>query len=223
MSGLDREYVIYAHRNKINNKYYVGQTREKPERRWRPNGEGYKNSPKFYSAIKKYGWNNFEHIILQPNLSESQVDDREKFWIKYYNSVENGYNCEQGGSKNKIISEQSRKKMSESAKKRGCNHYYTEEEKQAARERQLGEKNSFYGHHHTDQTRKKMREHSANARQVICLNNNKIFNSAKEAANWCNGDASSIGKVCKGRFSHTGYDPITKEHLEWAYYQEEQE
>ena len=61
-------YTIYIHRNKINNKLYIGQTCQTPEKRW-DNGRGYKTSERFYNAIQKYGWNNFEHIILYTNLS----------------------------------------------------------------------------------------------------------------------------------------------------------
>lgn len=49
---MESTYCIYIHKNKINNKVYVGQTCQKSESRWKL-GEGYKNSPKFYNAIKK--------------------------------------------------------------------------------------------------------------------------------------------------------------------------
>ena len=55
---------IYAHINKMNHKAYIGQTVQNPIHRWH-NGYGYIHSPKFYTAIKKYGWNNFEHIIIK--------------------------------------------------------------------------------------------------------------------------------------------------------------
>ena len=58
--------TIYLHRNKINNKVYIGQTIQSPEERWK-NGNGYKGCYYFYNAIQKYGWDNFEHIILEQN------------------------------------------------------------------------------------------------------------------------------------------------------------
>jgi len=51
-------YKIYIHINKVNGKMYVGITKQTPEDRWK-NGTGYDTSPKFYNAIKKYGWENF--------------------------------------------------------------------------------------------------------------------------------------------------------------------
>ena len=64
-------YLIYCHVNKINGKRYVGYTSytHNPNRRWR-DGLGYLNGHHkiFASAILKYGWDNFEHIILENNI-----------------------------------------------------------------------------------------------------------------------------------------------------------
>ena len=35
-------YSVYMHRNKINQKVYIGLTKQIPQNRWRANGEGYK-------------------------------------------------------------------------------------------------------------------------------------------------------------------------------------
>lgn len=91
--------VIYAHKNKINGKYYVGQTSRKPKRRWN-NGNGYIGCRKFQEAIEKYGWNNFEHIILC-ECDKNEADFLEEQFIKYFDSVDNGYNVSYGG-KSKI-------------------------------------------------------------------------------------------------------------------------
>lgn len=47
------------HKNKINNKVYIGQTHQTLKERWGKNGSGYRTSPHFYHAIQKYGWDNF--------------------------------------------------------------------------------------------------------------------------------------------------------------------
>lgn len=91
-------YLIYAHINNLNNKYYIGQTILEAQKRWR-NGGGYKNQPKFYRAIKKYGWENFTHIILEADIPTiEQANEREKYWISFYNSIKNGYNVSIGGT-----------------------------------------------------------------------------------------------------------------------------
>ena len=66
-------YTVYQHKNKINGKVYIGITMQEPEKRWGVNGRNYKSSPHFYSAIQKYGWDNFEHNILYTNLTKEEA------------------------------------------------------------------------------------------------------------------------------------------------------
>lgn len=107
---------IYLHKNKINGKCYIGQTIQKPSRRWRKNGIGYKLCPKFYSAIQKYGWNNFEHEILCW-CNDYEADFLEKEFIKKYNSIENGYNLDSGGHFEKHRSQETKNKLREAGLK----------------------------------------------------------------------------------------------------------
>ena len=95
-------FIIYMHKNKINGKVYIGQTCQKPEDRWK-NGAGYKSSPHFYNAIQKYGWENFEHIILeQGEWTIDEANQKEMFYIDFYQSTnrEKGYNTQKGGHYN---------------------------------------------------------------------------------------------------------------------------
>lgn len=93
-------YTIYMHKNKINNKVYIGQTIQKPEDRWK-NGKGYKNNYYFYNAIQKYGWDNFEHLILEQSdkWTQEECNDKEKYYIQLYNAADKncGYNINPGG------------------------------------------------------------------------------------------------------------------------------
>lgn len=98
------KWLIYKHTNKINGKCYIGQTKQTASIRW-ANGLGYKSrSCIFWNAIKKYGWNNFEHQILEDNINtQEDANDREIFWIKHFNSYvnfenSNGYNMTLGGN-----------------------------------------------------------------------------------------------------------------------------
>ena len=63
-------YNVYKHTNLINHKSYIGITSQKCENRWGINGKGYELQPKFYHAIQKYGWDNFQHDILYTNLDK---------------------------------------------------------------------------------------------------------------------------------------------------------
>ena len=77
-------YTVYEHVNKINKKRYIGITSQNPQQRWRCNGCNYKSSPRFYYAIQKYGWDNFEHNILFQNLTKEEACKKEQELIKFY-------------------------------------------------------------------------------------------------------------------------------------------
>ena len=92
-----RKYSVYIHTNKVNGKRYIGVTTGKPEIRW-ANGNGYKSNSYFSAAIKKYGWNNFDHFILEVNSPELMYR-LEQQYISYYKTTDNryGYNISLGG------------------------------------------------------------------------------------------------------------------------------
>lgn len=68
-------------------------------KRWSNNGKQYKDCIYFYRAIEKYGWNNFEHIILIDNLSKEMACIVEKELIEKYKTQDErfGYNIADGG------------------------------------------------------------------------------------------------------------------------------
>lgn len=92
-------YCIYIHTNLKNGKVYIGKAIN-PKTRWGHDGNGYKNCPRFWSAIQHYGWDNFSHEIIKENLSKEQADEEERFFIQYYNATDStkGYNLTQGGT-----------------------------------------------------------------------------------------------------------------------------
>ena len=94
----DELWTVYVHINKINGKTYVGITRLSSSKRWGNKGYGYRYQP-FYKAIKKYGWDNFEHFIFANNLTEDEAVKMESFLIVKLESLmsQNGYNVSLGG------------------------------------------------------------------------------------------------------------------------------
>lgn len=92
----EKTYVVYRHIFP-NGKSYIGITCVKPySRRWRA-GSSYSSQPEMYNAILKYGWDNIKHEILFDNLSQEEANAIEQEQIRYYNSVNNGYNVSTGG------------------------------------------------------------------------------------------------------------------------------
>lgn len=86
-----KKYTIYYHKSQ-DEKYYIGQTCQEVKDRWK-NGHGY-NSQKFnMDIIESYGgWENFEHGILETDVNESEVDEKEAYYIALYDAIDNGFN-----------------------------------------------------------------------------------------------------------------------------------
>lgn len=100
-----------------------------------------------------------------------------------------------------------------------------------------GELNPMYGKKHSDESKAKMsnkaknRKHSqetkqkmsetrkgcnnANSKKVLCVETGIIFNTIKEAKEWCG--APAIGQCCRGNVSYSGKHPLTGEKLHWKF------
>lgn len=95
--NINKEYTVYKHIFP-NGKIYIGITCNAIEIRWGKNGYGYKTQ--FVGkAIKKYGWDNIQHIIVRSSLSEEEAKIVEKKLIKRYKTtdLQFGYNRTAGG------------------------------------------------------------------------------------------------------------------------------
>lgn len=95
----EKKWIVYRHLFP-NGKSYIGITCKKPKDRWR-DGEGYR-SQKVHRAIKKYGWDNIKHEILEEGLSLEDANEREKYYINFFRTFiywknSKGYNCTLGG------------------------------------------------------------------------------------------------------------------------------
>lgn len=112
----NKRYCIYKH-TFPNNKVYIGITCRKPELRWGKNGDGYKqvSQKRLYNAIKKYGWSNIEHEILETNLTLKEANLKERYYITevYHSSNPKfGYNITNGGDSKGLWSNEMREKLS---------------------------------------------------------------------------------------------------------------
>ena len=92
---MELKFIVYEHVNLFNNKRYIGITSQIPEVRWQRGG-GYRENTIFFRAIKKYGWDNFEHNILYEGLSNREALEIESTLIKKYKSLGVSYNISDG-------------------------------------------------------------------------------------------------------------------------------
>lgn len=92
--------LIYKFTNKINNKIYIGQTTQTLEQRVNKHLQSLDDNTYFHRSLKKYGINNFNIETIEESIPLSELDNREIYWIKYYNSYYTsgkGYNLTKGG------------------------------------------------------------------------------------------------------------------------------
>ena len=87
---------IYGIKNKELGQWYIGQAKNIMDR-WREHLKDL-DDPKYPLHIDMAeNVTNFEFHILEVVDDVSQLDDREKYWIDYYDSYLNGYNLTRGG------------------------------------------------------------------------------------------------------------------------------
>jgi group I intron endonuclease len=183
-------YVIYLITNLINNKKYVGQTQQgREKRRWQEHSVFCINENKpLYNAIKKYGSENFDFKVIENNIPEEAIDERERYYIKYYNTFylnNQGYNMTEGGQgiHGYIHNDETKSRIRESNLttwqriKEEEPEYYAQlclnrslankgKPKSAEHRAKLsiiastrtGEKNPFYGKHFSEESKEKQRE-----------------------------------------------------------------
>ena len=91
---------IYKITNKINSKSYIGQTIQNVKERFYQHCATKCNKAvsnmAIHRAIKKYGKSNFTVEVIE-EIDSTNLNDRERYWIRYYDSYNNGYNSTKGG------------------------------------------------------------------------------------------------------------------------------
>jgi len=167
----NRRGIIYQAKNIINSKCYIGKTVENLEsRKWKHHSESNKIKPKykFHRALKKYSKENFEWFIIGyiDNDIEHRLNEMEMFFIKKYDSKNNGYNMTDGGEgfwgfnpyANKTEKELKawKRKLSESKKGKKCGSEHHQFHKKRTDEEKSKISNTLYETFKNPEIRKKM-------------------------------------------------------------------
>ena len=215
---MEKKYCVYIH-TFPNGKKYVGCTSRNPQTRW-DNGKGYKLQTELFEAIITFGWNNITHEIVCEGLSKQEAFDMESDLILKYNTsnVEYGYNLSQGlkdgvqyhsdsgrerisnAMKTRTVSDESRRKMSESKKGTAFHtQKHTEATKLLISQRMKG---------------KMAKENHPMAKAVRCVETGIVYPYAKAAEEQTGVGRSHICMVCKGKRKTAGK-------LHWEYAEKE--
>lgn len=203
----ENNYYVYCHINKINHKMYIGITSQNPFDRWGGNGKKYQEQI-LGRAIRKYGWDNFEHIVLMSNLSKDVAELVEIELIKKYNTTNPncGYNKSTGGQAHKKLTDIEKDNLRKKYKGRKL----TPEWNLKIRQSQTGLKRN-------EET--KNRISNAVSIPVICLNNRKIYKSLTEASKLTSTSLGHISQCCNKKRKCAGRDEHNYS-LFWMFYSE---
>jgi group I intron endonuclease len=93
--------IVYKATNKVNGKIYIGITSQTLQsRKWKHFLDARLKvyNSKFHRAIRKYGEDGFLWEVIDHANTMEELNERESYWISFFNSYENGYNLTLGGS-----------------------------------------------------------------------------------------------------------------------------
>lgn len=209
--------IIYKVTNKFNGKVYIGQTIKPLNYRWSQHCSYTSNCVALNRAIKKYGKENFTVEQIDIANSQDELDDKERYWIEFYQSFgEKGYNLTNGGEINKLVSEETKLKISLANKgnKYCVGRVMSDETKQKIGEKarlRLSDKTKHprYGIKVSDEYKFKQRishlgQEAPNRRKVRCVETDEVFESIKLAAQKIGLKPSNVGDCCRGRQKTAG-------------------
>lgn len=203
-------YTVYVLISKTTGLLYVGVTRLDPKTRFNF-GSGYVHNKKFYSIIRKYGWNDIEQNIFARNLTHDEAFHMEQVLIAKFREQNPDLICNKdaGGEHGKHC--QDTKEIIRQANVGRIITEMAKEKIRAARAKQVFSEEALAkrsakmkGRKMSPEFCKHLGERSSKA--VKCLENGKVYASLKLAAEDLHVSVSGISLQIKGTYKHVkGY------------------
>lgn len=100
-------HIIYEGINRLTGKLYIGKTKQGLDKRVAQHIKSAKANSKLHlhSSIRMYGASAFTWIVVESNLTDANVDERERYWINHFRSLGYElYNMSDGGEGGKTHS-----------------------------------------------------------------------------------------------------------------------
>lgn len=105
--------TIYKITNKINGLCYIGKTVRPVSDRWHEHLRDFKEyiqqqqtTIPLYNAFNTYGIDNFNFQIVETNIPNNEINNKERYYIQFFHSKikDNGYNVTDGGDGGRVWS-----------------------------------------------------------------------------------------------------------------------
>jgi len=109
-------YIVYKHTFQTSGKSYIGSTSKTIEYRLKQHIGHANNGSKthFHRALRKYGTIDIISEILEDDIVQYNINDRESYWIDHFDTFFNGYNSTTGGQVRYSMTDDIKSKMSKS-------------------------------------------------------------------------------------------------------------
>jgi group I intron endonuclease len=201
-------------------KIYIGQSRNINKRKKEYRYLNCKHQTKLYYSLKKYGWEQHIFEIIE-ECSLEQLNEREIYWINTYNTVKNGLNLREGGSKGTLSEETKQKmrkpkcegtgdKISKSSRGVSRNKGRQQSEEERKKRSQI-KKGTKLSQSHIENIKKN--KINKNTKPILCINDQKEFDSIKNAAKYYKLNTASIDNILSGRAISTKKDKLKFEYI----------
>lgn len=187
--------VIYKITNLLNGKSYIGQTVDF-ERRKKDHLKA-KDNYAIHAAIQKYGQEKFSWEVIEDNIPKELLNERESFWIEYYNTYSDGYNETKGGDDAAHLVQWIHDNKNQHVEQALKNLEKAQQSNELNRERHLTQLASV-----------RQKGINKTKRRVKCIEKDLIFESLAEAERWSMSEENDnhkkanhqhISKVCSGK------------------------
>jgi group I intron endonuclease len=180
---------VYMWKNKVNGKKYIGRHTGSEDDSYVGSGK------RFQRALKKYGADNFERVILERVEDDTLIKEREQYYLDFFDAANSNmfYNISPNSHGGHHGHDLSGEKNPMYGKKHPNHKPHFGEENGMYGVRRFGEENGMFGRQHNEETRKKLSDSLSNQKKHACVHCG-IITIASNIKRWHNDNCKKAPK-----------------------------